>query len=361
MRIHVLAPPHTRPVSEQSHCAYTTKAMRFGPMMQTFGYECILYGVGQPDRPEWADTVSVVSPEEQVALLGFDPLNAGSAFVGNAANTANPMYQTFNARLKTMLHERVQGDDIVALTFGHGHAAALDDRLLKEHAVETGIGYPTCIQGYRIYESLAYMHWHLGKEQRHPWLSEWVVPNYFDVSEWPLRTNDLSTGYVLYFGRLIWDKGLNEVMAIAKERPDLEFVLCGQGDPEPWLQFPNVRYHPPVHGMARAELMHGARCVLMPTRYVEPFGGVSIEAMLTGTPCLTSDHSVFTETIPKDLRCRTLKDWLHAIERAQDSKPDVIRAKAIQKYSLTAVGQQYHEIFQTIPEMRAKGFYVGAS
>lgn len=364
MNVHVLFPPHTLPTLAQSHCAFSAKSRRLGPLLRARGYHVTAYAVGLPDNmTAWDEAVSVLDPSEQRDLLGYDPLDPGHAaqFVGRDAHIDHPLYRRFNERLALLLR-RVQGDDVIACTFGHAHQAALTEggnRLWYQHAVETGIGYPQCFSAYRIYESQAWKHWHLGKDQRGPWLSEWVVPNDFAPDDWPLRTTPLD-GYVLYFGRLGDLKGLREVVELAQARPGLDFVLCGQGDPAPYLTEPNIRYLPPVAGRERIALLHGARCLLMPTRYVEPFGGVAVEAMFTGTPCLTADHSAFTETVPDAFRCRTRRDWLAALDALKTlgaADRQALRDHAINRYSSDRVADQYDAIFQQLPAMRRHGWY----
>lgn len=363
MRLHMLGLPHTRTVSEMSHCAFTGKVRRWGPMMAPLGYECLHYGVGAPDTVGWAGHIQVMEPEEQNRLAGTDIMNTGRNFVGNIADVGHDLYREFNKRLRALLHTHVRPKDTICLPFGHGHSDAVQG--LLGQCIETGIGYPTAVCGYRIYESSAWMHWHVGRGGRSPWNSEWVVPNYFDPEEWPERPTPPSAGrYVLYLGRLTPIKGLWEIRAMALAMPDVDFVLCGQGEiPELFEGVPNLIYHEPVHGMDRARLMHDALAVVMPTLYVEPFGGVSVEAMLTGTPALTSNHSAFMETIPEQFRCNLLVDWITAIRSIQNGTADLyshmLRTEALRKYSLASCAERYDHIFQQLPAMRAKGWYAG--
>lgn len=326
-------------------------------MLKAEGFTTIAYCVGEPDNPEgWDDVVQVLTPTEQQELLGYDPLDTGAKFVGDAANVGSPLYVEFNRRLATILKDAVGGDDLIACHFGHAAKAALTPEHIQHHAVETGVGYPVCFTRARIYESIAWWNKHCGSDQRNPWLSEWVIPNDFDPRDWPLRSQDLRSGYVLYMGRICEIKGLNVVWQMAKARPDLEFVLAGQGDPSPWMTEPNIRYVGPVHGMERAALMHGARCVVMPTQYLEPFGGVSIEAMMTGTPCITSNHSCFLENIPADLRATTLRDWLACLEVAEGYDPMALRFATVNRWSSEVVGKQYAKVLPTIPGLLRDGF-----
>ena len=151
---------------------------------------------------------------------------------------------------------------------------------------------------------------------------------------------------------------MNVIPHLAKHRPDLTFLLCGQGDPAPWLTQPNIVYEPPKVGRERAAMFHGAKCVLLPTVYTEPFGGVAIEAMMTGTPVITSDHGAFTETVPCR-RCRphTEAEWLAALGVALTKDPAALRSHALSRYSTAVIGPQYHEIFQQIPQMRRTGWH----
>lgn len=364
MRLHMLGLPHTRTRNECSHCAYTGKVRRWAPMLAPLGYECIHYGVGEPDSSGWSAHVEIMTPAEQRDFLGYDPLEGPpKGFVGDVADVSSPLYREFNARLLDILRSiKWTTDDILCLPFGHGHQAGVPVRVMANHAVETGIGYPTCITGWRIYESYAWFHWHLGVEHRHAWPSEWVVPNYYDVEEWPARDYEYRGDYVLYMGRITWVKGLNIVWNLARARRDLMFVVCGQGDPSPWMTEPNIIYHPPVKGIERAELINKSMCVLVPSVMLEPFGGVAVEAMLTGTPVLTSTYGAFSETVPDELRCNVFGDWLaglDVVQTADSSYRRALRERAIRRYSLQAVGLMYDKIFKRIPEMRSRGWAAG--
>jgi glycosyltransferase involved in cell wall biosynthesis len=279
--------------------------------------------------------------------------------VGDDANTATPLYREFNKRLRAALRARVTLDDLVLLPFGHGHAEALDG--LPFTLVESGIGYPTLYDGaeFRVFESYAWLHWHQGRANRNGRSYEWVIPNYFDVDAWDLNLDpDPST--VVYFGRICDMKGLPTVVEIARRRPDLHFIICGQGDPAPYLTEPNIEYKPPVTGRDRSALLGSATAVLMPTAYTEPFGGVAVEAMLCGTPVISTAFGAFTETVEDEVtgfRCHTLGDFLAALERASSLDRAYISARARRLYGYERVARMYDRAFQQIADLDGPGWY----
>ncbi len=157
---------------------------------------------------------------------------------------------------------------------------------------------------------------------------------------------------MLYFGHMRDAKGQDVVKAVAEERPDLRFVLWGRGDPSRWVGG-NVEYMPPVIGTERAAVLANAIAVMMPSRFVEPFGGSGVEAQLVGTPLLASSWGAFTETVEHGVsgfRCQTRADWLAAIDAAPRLNRKRIAQRARSLYSLEAIGPQYARVFDQVVE-----------
>src|SRR5262249_2031205 len=95
--------------------------------------------------------------------------------------------------------------------------------------------------------------------------------------------------YVCYLGRFIPDKGPLEAIAAARTL-GVRLVLAGPPDEydleavAPDVDRRRVESAGYVGGAARDRLLGGARALLYPVRYPEPFGLVPVEAMLCGTP-----------------------------------------------------------------------------
>ena len=321
-------------------------------MMALEGYEVIHYG--NPGAEVSCEHVDVMTVELFQKLVGE---RSSTEFVGDIANTGSPLYKAFNICLQAELKARWREGDLVCLPFGHAHNTALDG-LHDGAMVETGIGYPTLGPAkYRVYESNAWYHWHLGKGDRTGSDYEWIVPNYFDVEEWPYHSTPHD--FVLFFGRLTELKGLGIVREMALSLPEQQFILCGQGDDPKW-GLKNVDYWPPISGLERSELVGQASVVVMPTRYIEPFGGVAVEAQICGTPVLGASYGAFTETIEQGrtgYRCRTLGDWIEGVSLAKKLDRQYVRERAVSLYSLPVVAREYDKVFMQIQDVWEKGWY----
>lgn len=356
MRLHLLGLPHTVTNDSFSHCAFTQKVKRFAPMLRAQGYEVIHYGNAGATSGANEDVI-ILEADEHLELLGQTRLHEDpSRFVGDATANA-PLFAQFNYQLKQELERRLEPGDVICLTFGGAHdagtAALPQVRSGAVARVEVGIGYPDPVTFNRVYESEAWRHWTLGKESRsgYGWNTprfEWVIPNYYDIEDWPYSERP-EPNRVLFFGRITEAKGCEIVPVLARAHPSLEFVLCGQGDPAPYLTEPNIVYHAPLAGRDRAAMLGSAAAVICPSRFVEPFCGGAVEAMLCGTPVLTSDFGAFTETnIPgvTGYRCGTERSWIEALDRVRALDRRFVCDSARQRFLTSRVGPKYRQVFE---------------
>lgn len=316
------------------------------------GYDVVEYA-NQGSEANASEHVTMLTAEEFDRLYGN---RSSHNFHGDDATIGTEGHQLFESRLIPALRDRVKPHDIICHPFGHAHSTLLSEFPSSTH-VETGIGYPTTMQGTKkIYESYAWMHYHQGKEGRNGENYEWVIPNYFDTSEWePLFEPG---NYIAFLGRITPLKGLDTIKALADYSP-WKIRLAGQGDPTPW-EHPNIEYVGPLKGKERSTFLRNARACLMPTTFTEPFGGSGVEGMLCGTPLISVDYGAFTETVVEGVtgfRCHTLQDWVNALHNAGGLDRKRIHEISAAKYSLDACGKKYARIFSDLDDLWDKGWY----
>ena len=164
---------------------------------------------------------------------------------------------------------------------------------------------------------------------------------------------DEKDDYFLYVGRLIGRKGYRIAQDVC-DRLHKRLIVCGFGDFDGYGEYRGV-----VGIEEREKLMSRAQAVFVPTQYLEPFGGVHAEALLCGSPVITSDFGVFTETVTPEVgrRCRSLRDYLQAVEEVQTLDREFIREYALSKFSYEAIRPQYERYFEKLLTVRDEGWY----
>lgn len=357
--LHIHGFAHTEISEEFNTCAHTQKIVKFLPMMHKLGYRMHVYGTAiSPDLEQYIESfTSCLSREERIAWHGEW---APSQLPGFHAFSLDNMALTWYQRLLDATAERIQPGDIIAI-FGGPVMTPKFEELFPDHlVVEAGVGYEQPIAKYRVFESHPWLHYCMGLQGQGDGLwNDDVIPNYFDPADFPLV--EKKEDYLLFVGRLILRKGLLEAAAVAKAA-GMKLKVAGPGH---WSYIPgqrlmfqgadiqftgdDIEYLGVLDIPTRAEVMGKAHALLAPTRYVEPFGGVTVEANMCGTPAITTDWGAFTETIIPGFnggRIRSIKQGVDAVNDMYF--PGDIRAHAERHYSLDAIGPRYHRYFERI-------------
>lgn len=357
LRFHLLGLAHLATNKKNSACAYTQKVVKLAKMLKSFGHTVYFYGV-EGSEVESDEFIQVSTRE--ILEKAYGNYNSSKEFFKH--HPQDLAHRTFNHNAIKAILERKADQDILLCPMGNYQQPISEAVSLL--TVEPGIGYTGVFSSYRVFESYAWMHYIYGllKQDDGCWYDA-VIPNYFDIKDFKFQPQ--KQDYLLYFGRIIWRKGIQVASDVAKATGNQLYVV-GQGsldNPDESLFLgseKHIKYFPAVGSEERSELLGNAKAVLMPTFYLEPFGGVNVEAQLCGTPVITSDWGVFPETVLHGItgyRCRVFEEFCWAVKNIDRIKPESCREWAEKNYSLERVGRMYQEYFQRVACLFEKGWY----
>jgi glycosyltransferase involved in cell wall biosynthesis len=376
LRFHVPALPHVR--ASQTECGYTNKTLKLCAMLRSLGHEVYYYGV-EGAEVDCTENVPVVSEAERQAEhpTNDDPTKQ------LAYDTTGEYHQRFCRQATEEIEKRLGERDFLLCGWGWGHqpiAAALGSRVM---AVESGIGYQDTFTKFRVFESYCWMHYVWGTEQgmrqyapsgpgQAPMVDlarergvngsfyDAVIPNFFDPAEF--RFQEDKEDWFLYHGRIAQRKGV-ELAVQLTERIGAKLVIAGQGtltlDTGTTLRGDHIEFAGHADLETRRDLYARAKAIIMPTYYVEPFGGVAVEAMLSGTPVITTDFGAFAETVLHGVtgyRCHALEEFEWAARHVGDLSPYACRDWALQNYSMERVRWMYEHYFRMLEGLWGDGW-----
>jgi len=365
MRLHLVALPHTQTTRDYLSCAYTQKIVKAGKMFTDAGHEVILYSGDENDAP-CAEHVALFTEKERSADwgAGFDTVSSPLRW-----DSSLPYWSRMNERAKNAIDARAQTGDYLLLIAGWAQKPIADGLSIVQQRqvlpLEWGVGYEGIFSEFCAFESYAWMHHVYGRQQ---WATgrfyDAVIPNFFDPDDFHLAPK---SDYLLFVGRLVQRKGPHVAAQIA-DRLGMRLLVAGPGCAKheagrittvDGMEIVGpVEYVGEVDSTERAELMAAARALIAPTLYIEPFGGVTIEAMLSGTPVVATDFGAFTETVTPQVgrRFRTLAQGVTETEEVLGLDPGMIRAHALERYSLAAVGRCYDAWFAQLNGLWGPGW-----
>jgi len=358
MRFHVLGLPHTVSSKEFNACAFTQKVVKFCEMMKARGHTIIHYGHED----------SVVDCDEHVTVIDnwtwhevYGTYNWRKTTF--KYDTNDKAYKTFIENSIKEISVRKEKNDFL-LPFWGNPMKAICDAHSDMIVVEPGIGYAWGhFAPYKVFESYAVHSAYYGLESVGICNEKWydvVIPNYFNTEDFIYSKE--KHNYFLYIGRVYDGKGVHIAIQATKEI-GAQLIVAGQGS------LKEMGYAtPPEHvieiGYAdmemRKTLMSNAKACFVASLYNEPFAGVQIESMLSGTPVISTDWGALAELNihgKTGYRCRTFEQFVWAAKNIDKIKPENCREWGL-NFTYYKVGKMYEEYFTSLLNIHGKnGWY----
>lgn len=365
-RFHLLGLVHVPQSTRYPQCAFTQKNIKLAKMLTSLNHEVFFYGSEGSDVADYvnskqfhfiqthtlADIRRDYGDGDNRFELGYDTT---TMFRNDFNSPTKPSTHLFNTFVTDYINEIKKDDDFLLLSQGT-YQKAIADAVKLYLTCEPGIGYRGSFANFRAFESSYIQNFTYGGDNPRASVNgnyyDRVIPNYFDGNDFTFSPE--RKDYYLYLGRMIIRKGVWTAVK-ATEAIGAKLILAGQTDPE--IDIKSLPKHCEYVGVAdattRNELMGNAIATFTPTEYLEPFCGVHIESMLTGTPPITTNFGVFPETIPDNLdgkvgfRCNTLRDFVEAAKKAKQVNNKAVHSYA-QRFTMNNVKYEYQRWYDDL-------------
>ena len=392
LTFHVFSVPHNPTHSDFSCCAFAQKARKLCWMLKSVGHTVYHYGNERSIDTEYPER-GVISDEhinvttEEMLMEAYPKCREELGHV-DYTNPENPdaikyMNDQYNLNTAYQVKKRLKPDDYLCYVVPTIQKELYQTLVgLPVHHIESGIGYMGAYLPYRIFESPAIRSWHYGyyasnfdsysklseeEKKGYPYdpnthipvysvpQLDAVIPNSFYVDDFDFRLK--KDDYFLYLGRVIAQKGIKKAVEICN-RLGAKLVIAGPGDFEEATGMKpgkNIEIVGPVGPEKRRELLSRAKALLCISDYWEPFGGVNIEAMLSGTPPIASDNGGFIQSIRSGhngyrLGMNQVEQGVWACENLDSIDPFVLRDFGL-RFSNEQIALRYNEYFQSLTQV----------
>src|SRR5437870_7538782 len=154
--------------------------------------------------------------------------------------------------------------------------------------------------------------------------------------------------YDLFLGNLHSAKGYHWAVDAAK-RTGHRLIVAGGWRPS---FTGSIKFVGEVDGAPKAALLARARCLWNPAEWDEPFGLVTVEALLSGTPVLGTRRGALPELITPGVGalCATIDEMIAAAETIHLRSPRACRALAVRRFTHLAMAEGYVRMYRCLLE-----------
>jgi glycosyltransferase involved in cell wall biosynthesis len=388
--LHLLGLVHLPSSMEYLSCAFTWKNLKLAKMLTSLGHRVYFYGA-HPKEKKY-DVETYVDSDNLIFVETHTVEDIGRDY-GSGDNRYEVLYpwpetdfrHDFDADRKPStlqyygraiehINKVKKNDDFLLNTMGYYFKPVADATGLFLN-LESGIGYRGSYSApnhFRCFESDYIRNFSVGSENPGQDINgnfyDVTIGNYFDPNDFEYSAE--KEDYYLYIGRMISRKGV-EVATKASNILGAKLIIAGQGahvderghliSDDFDIEAGTWTYVGFANAEKRKRLMSKAIATYVPTLYNEPFGGVSIESRLSGTPVLTTDFGVFPGTTENGLdgfRCSTLDDFCWGAKNCGKLDHALIRRRA-EKYLMNNVRWDYQKWLEDLYHLYLSAYVPG--
>lgn len=187
---------------------------------------------------------------------------------------------------------------------------------------------------------------------------DYIATVYHGIDVENFTFQETSGDYLLFFGRIHHDKGAAEALQIARQS-GMKLILAGviqdreyfRSAVEPWLDGVMASYVGVAGPELRNTLMGGARALLHPINFDEPFGLSVVEACACGTPVVAFTRGSMREIIQNGVNGFLVRDVRGAVEAVNglDAISRRLCRKTVEdRFSRERMVDEYLDVYQKI-------------
>lgn len=223
-----------------------------------------------------------------------------------------------------------------------------------------GFSSPQILPVYKKYnKKTAYIS--ISKSDQHKDLS-YLQTIYHGINSEDFPFRSTKEDYLLYFGRIHPHKGTHLAIEIAKAS-GIPLKIAGliqdqqyyDHEIQPHIGKGDVTYAGNAGPLTRADLLGGARALMHPISFDEPFGLSVVESMMSGTPVIAFNRGSMPELIldgKTGFLVKNVAEAVEAVEKLSDIFPQDCRDHAIRNFSQERMVGEYIGAYAKILSMK---------